>query len=237
MTPGPMADHPHTDDEALLAQAEVDADDVRLDAIRREFDLGFDALADLGPAVSVFGSARTEPGSAEYESGRAAARCFGAHGFAVITGGGPGIMEAANRGAQEAGAVSVGCNIELPFEQHANRYLDIDLTFGHFYVRKVMFVRYAQAFVVFPGGFGTLDELFEALTLIQTRKIRQFPVVLMGESYWRGLMEWVEAELLAKGRISPGDLRLVRVIDDPEEACAAIQSEAAQPGEIGAPGP
>jgi uncharacterized protein (TIGR00730 family) len=223
---------PRTDDEALLAPAEVLADEERLDAIRREFNYGFEALADVGPAISVFGSARTPRGSAEYEAARGAARCFGERGFAVITGGGPGIMEAANRGAREVGATSVGCNIELPFEQAANPYLDISLTFRHFYVRKVMFVRYAQAFAVFPGGFGTLDELFEALTLIQTEKIRRFPVQLMGEHYWRPLVGWIEAELLANGRIAPLDLRLLTLTDDAEAACAAIEAGAALPREL-----
>ena len=223
---------PRTDDEALLAPAEVLADEERLDAIRAEFDYGFDALAELGPAVSMFGSARTPPDSAEYDAAREAARCFGERGFAVITGGGPGIMEAANRGARDAGAVSVGCNIELPFEQRPNPYLDIELTFRHFYVRKVMFVRYAQAFVVFPGGFGTLDELFEALTLIQTRKIRHFPVLLMGSAYWRPLLDWVERELLANGRIASEDLRLLTLSDDAERACTVIEAGASRQAEL-----
>jgi uncharacterized protein (TIGR00730 family) len=223
---------PRTDDEALLAPAEVVADEERLDAIRSEFDYGFDALAALGPAISVFGSARTARDSSEYSAAREAARCFGERGFAVITGGGPGIMEAANRGARDAGAVSVGCNIELPFEQKANAYLDIGLTFRHFYVRKVMFVRYAQAFVVFPGGFGTLDELFEALTLIQTQKIRHFPVILMGSAYWRPLVDWIEGELLANGRIAADDLRLLTLSDDADHACAVVEANAALQAEL-----
>jgi uncharacterized protein (TIGR00730 family) len=219
---------PRTDDEAMLVgpPVEVVTDEERLETIRREFDYGFDALAGLGPAVSVFGSARTPEDSPEYEFARSAARCFGAQGLAVITGGGPGIMEAANRGAREAGALSVGLNIELPFEQGANPYLDIDLTFRHFYVRKVMFVRYAQAFVVFPGGFGTLDELFEALTLIQTEKIRHFPVLLMGSEFWSGLVEWIEREILGSGKIATGDLHLLSVSDDADEACARLIREA-----------
>ena len=232
---------PRTDDEAMFVgpAAEVVTDEERLEAIRREFEYGFEALADLGPAVSVFGSARAPRGSPDYEFARSAARCFGERGLALITGGGPGIMEAANRGAREAGAVSVGLNIELPFEQHANPYLDIELTFRHFYVRKVMFVRYAQAFVGFPGGFGTLDELFEALTLIQTEKIRHFPVVLMGSEFWSGLLEWIEREILGTGKIAPEDLRLLSVSDDEEEACASLLREARldDPGPTGpAPG-
>jgi uncharacterized protein (TIGR00730 family) len=227
---------PRTDDEAMLVgpAAEVVTDEERLEAIRQEFEYGFEALAELGPAVSVFGSARTPEDSPEYEFARSAARCFGEQGLAVITGGGPGIMEAANRGAREAGAVSVGLNIELPFEQRANPYLDIDLTFRHFYVRKVMFVRYAQAYAVFPGGFGTLDEMFEALTLIQTEKIHHFPVVLMGSRFWSGLVDWIEREILGSGKISPADLRLLSVSDDAGEACARLLREARlDPGPTG----
>ncbi|HEX6116223.1 MAG TPA: TIGR00730 family Rossman fold protein [Solirubrobacterales bacterium] len=226
-----------TEDERLLAPDEVITEAERVEAIRAEFEYGFGALAGLGTAISVFGSARAARDGPEYDAARAATRCFGERGFAVITGGGPGIMEAANRGARDAGAVSVGCNIELPFEQEANPYLDVSLTFRHFYVRKVMFVRYASAFVVFPGGFGTLDELFEALTLIQTRKVRHFPVLLMGSSHWSGLLEWMERELVAHGRVSRADAKLLVLTDDAEEACATIEAESgAAAAGLSAPG-
>ena len=221
-----MARPAYTDDQALLAPRDEAADEARLDAIRAEFDHGFDALAGLGRAVSVFGSARTPRGHAEYESAREFARCVGERGFAVITGGGPGIMEAANLGAQEAGAVSVGCNIVLPQEQRPNPYLDISLAFDHFYVRKVMFVRYAVGFAVFPGGFGTLDELFEALTLIQTAKIRHFPVCLMGSGYWRGLLEWVDGVLVPGDKLTPPERELLRVSDDFEGTCDLFEEAA-----------
>jgi uncharacterized protein (TIGR00730 family) len=220
---------PRTQDETLLAcpgsvLSELGEDAERIGAIEREFATGFRALRDVGPAVSIFGSARTAPGSPDYMLARETARCLGESGFAVITGGGPGIMEAANRGAKDAGALSIGCNIELPFEQLANPYLDIELTFRHFYVRKVMFVRHASAFVIFPGGFGTLDELFEALTLIQTGKVRHFPVILLRSDFWRGLDAWIDAELGAEGMVAAGDPELLRVTDDPREVCAIAQA-------------
>jgi uncharacterized protein (TIGR00730 family) len=195
------------------------ADAERVRDIAEEFAAGFDALARVGPAVTVFGSARTPPEHPAYELVRELGACLGRSGYAVITGGGPGLMEAANRGAREAGALSVGCNIELPHEQALNPYLDIGLRFRHFFTRKVMFVRYASAFVICPGGYGTLDELFEALTLIQTRTIRHFPVVLLGREEWDGLLDWLRERALADGRISPGDLELLHVVDDPEEVC------------------
>ena len=231
--PGLTARELLTDDEALLgcpagARPELGTEAERISAIEREFAAGFRVLNEIGPAVSLFGSARTLPGASDYELARTTARCLGESGFAVITGGGPGIMEAANRGAQEAGAVSVGCNIELPFEQHANAYLDIELTFRHFYVRKVMFVRYASAFVIFPGGFGTFDEMFEALTLIQTEKIRHFPVLLMRSDFWRGLADWIERQVRGEGKLSPEEVALLTLSDDPREVCAIVQAQTAR---------
>ncbi|MCA1663107.1 MAG: TIGR00730 family Rossman fold protein [Myxococcales bacterium] len=214
--------------DAHLLTSPVDApaftttDPWRVLRIQGEFVRGFDALADVGPAVTVFGSARTPPGSDEYEAARETARLLGEAGFAVITGGGPGIMEAANRGAREAGALSVGLNIELPFEQKVNEFVDQSIDFRYFFVRKTMLVKYSQAFLIFPGGFGTLDELFEALVLIQTGKIANFPVVLYGRAYWSGLVEWLRATMLTGGKISPADLQLIPIVDSPAEACRLV---------------
>jgi uncharacterized protein (TIGR00730 family) len=203
---------------------EVRAADVdRVRGIAEEFARGFAALSVVQRAVTVFGSARTPPGDPDYELARAVGRCLGAAGFAVITGGGPGLMEAANRGAREAGALSVGCNIELPREQSLNRYLDISLRFEHFFARKVMFVRYASAFVVCPGGFGTLDELFEALTLVQTGTTRHVPVVLLGAGEWDGLIDWLRRTPLAAGRIDRRDVDLLQLVETPEQACAIVE--------------
>jgi uncharacterized protein (TIGR00730 family) len=184
----------------------------------------------LGSAVSVFGSARTPSDHPDCALARETARRLGGAGFAVITGGGPGIMEAANRGAREAGVTSVGLNIDLPFEQGPNAYQDISLRFHYFFTRKVMFVRFASAFVVFPGGFGTLDELFEALLLIQTNKIRHFPVVLVRSSYWAGLTDWLRERLVADGMIAPSDLDLLAVTDDPDEVVARVRAGAERQG-------
>lgn len=178
---------------------------------------GFAELQGVMKAVSVFGSARSGPESAEYAAGRAVSEALGRAGFAVITGGGPGVMEGANRGARDAKALSIGLTIELPHEQETNEYVDRAVHFDYFFARKVMFVRYAAAFVALPGGFGTLDELFEALTLIQTEKIRDFPVVLVGSEYWSGLLEWLRVHLWAKGRISPMDLDRLYLTDDPDD--------------------
>ena len=226
---------PATSDEELLnaevpavAAVRTDADRVR--RMRDELDRGFRVMAAIPPAVSVFGSARTPRHHPEYELARRVGRALGEAGFSVITGGGPGAMEAANRGAQEAGACSVGLNIELPFEQAANGYQDVALTFHYFFTRKVMFVRYATGFVVLPGGFGTLDELFEALVLIQTRKVRHFPVVLVVREFWSGLLEWMARRLRDEGRIGPDDLRLMTLSDDPDEIVAVIRGEAEQEG-------
>ncbi len=201
-----------------------EADTARIRDIAAEFALGFDALNAIGPAVTVFGSARTPPDHPAYALAREVGTLLGRAGYAVITGGGGGIMEAANRGAQEAGATSVGCNIELPREQRLNPYVDIGLRFRHFFARKVMFVRFASAFVICPGGFGTLDELFEALTLIQTRTIRHFPVILLGDGEWDGLLEWMRSHALADGRIDAGDLEIVHRVSDPDEICAIVDA-------------
>jgi uncharacterized protein (TIGR00730 family) len=192
-------------------------------SIAREFWAGFAAVDKIDrPAVSIFGSARTEEGSEEYAAARKVGRSFAEAGWAVITGGGPGVMEAANRGAKEGGGLSVGFNIELPHEQGSNAYLDIAYTFKHFYARKVCFVKPAEGFVIFPGGFGTLDELFEALTLIQTGKAENFPVVLIGTDYWGEMMDWVRGELLADEMISPEDLDLLHVTDDLDFAVRTV---------------
>jgi hypothetical protein len=195
--------------------------------IMGEFVEGFDALARIGPAVTIFGSARVKPDHAQYQQARETARLLGEAGFSIITGGGPGLMEAANRGARDAGALSIGCNIELPFEQSINEYVDVAINFRYFFVRKTMFVKYAEAFIIFPGGLGTLDELSEALTLIQTGKIRDFPVVLVGSDYWKGFLDWVRVTMLGEGKISPEDLDLMIVTDTPEEACRIVLERSA----------
>jgi hypothetical protein len=190
--------------------------------IQGEFVEGFDALAEVGPAVSIFGSARVGRRNRYYGAARRLAAALAREGYAIITGGGPGVMEAANRGARDAGGLSIGCNIELPFEQGLNEYVDLGMQFRYFFVRKVMFVKYAEAFVIFPGGFGTLDELFESLTLIQTGKVEHFPVVLYGKEYWRGLVQWIRDKPLYEEKIAPEDLDLVTITDNVDEACAAI---------------
>ncbi len=200
----------------------VHTDPWRALRILGEFVDGFDALSRCGRAVSVFGSARLGEDDPLYSLAREVGRSAARAGLTVITGGGPGLMEAANRGARDAGGLSVGCNIELPHEQAPNPYLDVSIDFRYFFVRKTMFVKYAEGFVVLPGGFGTLDELFEALTLIQTGKIGRFPLVLMGGSTWRGLIEWLREDALADGRIAESDLALITLTDDPDEAIATI---------------
>ena len=210
-------------DERLLRRTETFASDVAL--IASEFLAGFQAVNRIDrPAVTIFGSARIGEGTATYETARLTGRLFAEAGLAVETGGGPGVMEAANRGAREAGGLSVGFNILLPHEQGLNPYCDIELTFKHFYARKTMFVKAAEGFVIFPGGFGTMDELFEALTLIQTGKIGSFPVVLVDSDYWEEMLEWVRGEMLADGLVAPGDLDLLMVTDDPADAVARIVS-------------
>ena len=221
--------HPSSSDEELL-EAETSAilaeltDAQRLLRIQDELRSGFDALGRIGKAVSIFGSARTSRDHPSYEQARELARRLGHEGFAIITGGGPGIMEAANRGAREAGVPSVGLGIELPHEQGMNEYVDLALHFHYFFTRKVMFVRYASGFVVFPGGFGTMDELFEAATLRQTGKIRHFPVVLVDSSYWSGLTDWIRGSMLADGYISPGDLDAIAVCDDLERVIEIVEN-------------
>ena len=195
----------------------------RIFRIMAEFVEGFEELADCSPAISVFGSARCGKDDSAYRKGEEIARLLVKEGFAVITGGGPGVMEAANKGAAEAGGKSIGLNIEIPFEQSANEYANLQLSFRYFFVRKMMFVKYASGFVILPGGFGTLDELFEAITLIQTDKIKPFPVVLVGSSYWKGLLDWIRDTMLEDRRISPEDLDLLTVVDEAEEVVSVIR--------------
>jgi uncharacterized protein (TIGR00730 family) len=200
-----------------------DGDLRRVQVIAEEFFEGFGAVAQIpDPTVSMFGSARLREGHPAYDGARETARLFAEAGWSVVTGGGPGVMEAANRGAREGGGVSVGFNIDLPHEQYANPYLDIEVTFDHFYARKTMFVKAAEAFVIFAGGFGTLDELFESLTLIQTGKILDFPVVLYDSSYWEPLVEWLREQPLAQRMISPDDMELLYVVDTPEDAVRTV---------------
>lgn len=212
-----------TDDEVLLRSPEPEdeyktSDSWRVFRILGEFVDGFDNLSTITRGVSVFGSARTREDDPMYIAARETAKLLAELDFEIITGGGPGIMEAANRGAFEAGGVSVGCNIELPFEQSANRYQTKSLSFKYFFVRKTMFIKYSNAYIIFPGGFGTMDELFEALTLIQTRKIRNFPVVLFGSQYWQGMLQWITSMMLNERNISPEDLNLIHLTDSPQDA-------------------
>ena len=218
---------PVTEDEKLLQAPSDAADFTRTDTwrvlrIMGEFIEGFDNLATVTKGVTIFGSARTHPDDPQYQLAEETARLLAEQGFAIITGAGPGIMEAANKGAREAGGRSIGCNIELPFEQGANPYVDTLINFRYFFVRKTMFIKYSNAFIIFPGGFGTLDEAFEALTLIQTGKIYQFPVIMFGRHYWAGLIRWLQSRVLGERKISPGDLNLILLTDDPHEACSAV---------------
>jgi uncharacterized protein (TIGR00730 family) len=217
-----------TEDEKLLERrpspAFLETDPWRALRILSEFVEGFDAMAAVGPAITVFGSARTRPDDPTYELARTIGRRLAEAGFAIITGGGPGTMEAANRGCQEGGGLSVGCNIELPHEQGMNAYVDLGVEFRYFFARKVMFVKYADGFVILPGGFGTLDELFESLTLIQTGKVSHFPVVLVGRAYWAGLVGWMRDSLLAHGAIAENDLDLFHVTDDPDEVTRIVMA-------------
>jgi uncharacterized protein (TIGR00730 family) len=227
----PNATYAQTFDEELLLwlgdeSPEVRAaDSERVRDIAGEFARGFDALAGVGPAVTVFGSARTPPEHPHYAQARELGACLGHAGYAVITGGGPGIMEAANRGARDAGGLSVGCNIELPREQQLNPYLDIGLRFRHFFARKVMFVRYACAFVICPGGYGTLDEMFECLTLVQTQTIRHVPVILFGDGEWDGLLAWLREQALADGRIDAADLDVLHLVERPAQVCELVDAQ------------
>jgi uncharacterized protein (TIGR00730 family) len=210
-------------EDRKVLDSEVSDVEEHVARIAADFRGGFEAVARIDrPAVTIFGSARTPAGTKPYEQAREVARRFAEAGWAVVTGGGPGVMEAANRGAKEGGGLSVGFNIELPHEQHENPYLDIEYTFQHFYARKTMFVKAAEGYVVFPGGFGTMDELFESLTLIQTGKVLNFPVVLFDVDYWTELLVWVRNEALAKGMISPEDVELLHLTDDRDEAVQLV---------------
>ena len=220
-------DNVMTEDQRLLDLPHVHEDfrrseSWRLARISSELVEGIDALADVTRAVSIFGSARTSPKDSYYKAARATAKLLATADYAIITGGGPGIMEAANRGARDGGGRSIGCNIELPYEQAANPYIDTLINFRYFFVRKTMFIKYSCGFVIFPGGYGTLDELLEALTLIQTGKISHFPIVLFGSSYWTGLYDWLRQTVLGNGKIGPADLQLLQITDDPDHAAAAI---------------
>jgi uncharacterized protein (TIGR00730 family) len=218
---------PTTTDQRLLdARGPSDwvhTDPWRVLRIQAEFVEGFGLLADIPHAVSIFGSARTKPGSDEYALAERIGAALAETGYAVITGGGPGIMEAANSGAVKAGGISVGLGIELPFEQSLNDYVDVGIEFRYFFVRKTMFVKYSQAFVVLPGGFGTLDELFEAITLVQTKKITRFPIVLVGSDYWGGLLDWIKGRMLPTGKVSEEDVHLVHLTDDPDEVVEIVK--------------
>ncbi|MGB3302483.1 MAG: TIGR00730 family Rossman fold protein [Gordonia sp. (in: high G+C Gram-positive bacteria)] len=204
------------------AEQRMIRDSWRVQRIQSEFVSGFDALEGIAEAVTVFGSARVQERTPEYELAREVGRRLGHEGFAVITGGGPGAMEATNRGAYEAGAESIGLNIELPFEQHTNPWVTLTMNFRYFFVRKTMFVKYAQAFICLPGGFGTLDELFEAVTLVQTEKVLQFPIVLIGKEFWGPLVDWLRNTLEAEGKVSPGDVDLLHLVDTPAEAVEIV---------------
>jgi hypothetical protein len=223
-----------TEDEQFLERAPagrpafIDSDPWRALRILSEFVEGFDALAAVGPAVTIFGSARVAETDPIYDLARTIARRLAESGFAIITGGGPGVMEAANRGCREGGGLSVGCNIELPHEQYINPYVDLGVEFRYFFARKTMFVKYADAFVILPGGFGTLDELFESLTLIQTGKVRDFPVVLVGTAYWKGLLEWMREVQLPAGAIAESDLHLLQLTDDADEVVRIVRAYAAR---------
>jgi uncharacterized protein (TIGR00730 family) len=224
-------EQPSTLDEELLgadisAVVSTETDATRVERMHAELELGFDVMKDVRRGVSVLGSARTTPEHPDYRLARETARLLGEAGFSIITGGGPGTMAAANRGAREAGAHSVGLRIDLPYEQNRNDWTDVEIEHHYFFIRKVMFVRYATAMVVFPGGFGTLDELFEVLTLIQTRKVRYFPVVLMRHDYWKGLLDWLHSPVLEEAKIGVQDPALMRVTDDPEEVVELVSAAA-----------
>lgn len=222
----PKRGHEHEDQRLLDEKPHtvdfLQSDSWRVFRIMGEFVSGIDKLADVYPAVSIFGSARVKPGHPYYTAAVETAAALVRAGFNVITGGGPGIMEAGNRGAFEAGGMSVGCNIELPFEQHINEYVNKALSFRYFFVRKTMFVKYSEAFITFPGGFGTLDEFFDAVTLIQTGKISNFPVILFGTEYWKGMIEWMRSRLLEEGMINREDVDAIHLVDDPDEVCRIV---------------
>jgi uncharacterized protein (TIGR00730 family) len=212
------------DERLLRVPADIEAEDEhRLDRIRAEIEHGFESLRDIEDGVSVFGSARIPEGHRWYELGRATGKCLAGHGFTVITGGGGGLMEAANRGAAEGGGISVGLNIQLPHEQEPNPYVNRALEFHYFFARKLMFVRYARAFVILPGGFGTLDEMFESLTLIQTHRTKHFPTILVGTEHWAPLLDWIDDNVEDPAMISPADLELLVTADTPAEVCAHVE--------------
>jgi uncharacterized protein (TIGR00730 family) len=227
--PDPNAARPQTEDERLLeGTADVlgpgsTTDAWRVFRILGEFVEGFEEMSTVGPCVSIFGSARVNDADPMYWACVETAKQLGEAGFGIITGGGPGLMEAANRGARMAGVTSVGCNIELPFEQRTNEYVDLSIDFRYFFVRKTMFVKYSQGFIIFPGGFGTMDELFEALVLVQTGKVRDFPIVLFGSEYWQGLLDWIDGPMATSGKISPEDMRLLFVTDSPGDAVKHVE--------------
>jgi uncharacterized protein (TIGR00730 family) len=226
-----------TEDQKLLESPKSGEDFTRTDPwrvlrIMGEFIEGFDTLASIRKGVTIFGSARTHPDDPQYVAAQEVARILAEAGYAIITGAGPGIMEAANKGAKEGGGRSVGCNIELPFEQGANPYVDTLVNFRYFFVRKTMFIKYSNAFIIFPGGFGTLDEAFEALTLIQTGKLYQFPVIMFGRHYWAGLIRWLQSRVLGEEKISAGDLDLILLTDDPAEAAQAVIDAHAPPAKV-----
>jgi uncharacterized protein (TIGR00730 family) len=225
-------------DELLLLRTPCDVeeqDDLRLGRIHDEIERGFDALRDIDDGVTIFGSARIGEGHRWYELCREVSACLAEHGFSIITGGGPGLMEAANRGAAEAGGLSVGLNIQLPHEQQTNPYVHRALEFHYFFVRKLMFVRYARAFVIMPGGFGTLDEMFECLTLIQTNRIKHFPTILVDSKHWAPLLEWIDHGLEDDGMIGPGDKELLVVVDTPNEVCEHVQRASSKQKELARP--
>jgi uncharacterized protein (TIGR00730 family) len=236
MSPGPGEKPPASREERLLrVPYDVEAeDDRRLGRIHREIEMGFDALRDVEDGVSVFGSARVAEGTERYELGRRVGACLAHHGHAVITGGGPGLMEAANRGAAEEGGLSIGLNIELPHEQEPNPFQNRALQFHYFFARKLMFVRYARAFVIMPGGFGTLDEMFEGLTLIQTHRIRSFPTILVDSTHWRPLLDWIDDTLEDDGLIGPEDKELLVTVDTPSEVCDHVLRAKARQREMAA---
>jgi uncharacterized protein (TIGR00730 family) len=221
------------DQRLLRVPGDIEADDEkRLDRIRKEIDAAFDAMRDVEEGVSIFGSARIAEDHPWYELTRETAACLAHHDLAVITGGGPGLMEAANRGAKEAGGESIGLNIELPHEQHANPYLTRSLQFHYFFARKLMFVRYARAFVIMPGGFGTLDEMFESLTLIQTHRIKHFPTILVDSAHWRPLLDWIDNTLEDEGMIGPDDKKLLVTADSAQEVCDHVLRASAKQKEL-----
>jgi len=238
MTQEQVTEEWHAQERALHFDYTL-TDPWRVFRIMSEFVEGFDALAHIPPSVAIFGSARLKPETPTYEAAVETAHLLAKAGFGIITGGGPGIMEAANKGAQEGEMCSVGCNIELPFEQRSNIYLDISLDFSYFFVRKTMFVKYSNAFIIFPGGFGTMDELFEALTLIQTKKVSHFPVILYDSKFWGGMVNWIREVMLTTGTVNEDDLRLLYISDDPQEICRIVteayqesyRQDSTQPGD------